>query len=101
MSSGRVTALVLRGALALAHRHGLPRCSLAAGVAHADPSFVLTQSGAGPGDVVHFSISGTESRATYSLEVDGEEAAEGSVPADGGVSGQFTMPDLGRREQRR
>jgi VTC domain-containing protein len=67
----------------------------AAAVAHADPTFVLTQSGAAPGDSVHFSISGTEGRATYSLEVDGEELGEGSVPEDSGVSGTFTMPDLG------
>jgi hypothetical protein len=68
---------------------------LGAGVAHADPSFVLNQAGAGPGDKVHFSISGMESRATYSLEVDGESAGEGTVAAGGSVSGVFTMPDLG------
>jgi VTC domain-containing protein len=72
---------------------------LGAVVAHADPSFVLTQSGAGPGDRVHFSISGTESRATYSLEVDGEGVAEGSVPAGSGISGEFTMPNLGNTSE--
>jgi VTC domain-containing protein len=64
-------------------------------VAHADPAFVLTQSGAGPGDRVGFTISGPDGRATYSLEVAGEDVAEGSVPADSAVSGSFTMPDLG------
>jgi hypothetical protein len=64
-------------------------------VAHADPAFVLTQSGAGPGDMVQFSISGPDGRGTYSLEVDGREVAEGSVPADSSISAAFTMPDFG------
>jgi MYXO-CTERM domain-containing protein len=65
------------------------------GVAFADVRLYVTESEAGPGDIVQFSISGTESRATYALEIDDREIAQGSVPADESVSGEFTMPDLG------
>jgi hypothetical protein len=69
---------------------------LGAVVAYADPGFVLTQSEASAGEAVHFTISGTdEDGATYELEIGDKEVAEGSVPADTGVSGAFTMPDLG------
>ena len=61
--------------------------------AHAAPSFTLLQADAAPGEKVGFNISGTEPAATYVLEVDGDEVAEGSVPADG--VGDFTMPNLG------
>jgi hypothetical protein len=69
---------------------------LGTAVAHADPSFTLTRSAAKPGEAVSFSISGTESRATYDVEVGDREVAGGSVPAGSRVSGAFTMPDLGR-----
>jgi VTC domain len=63
--------------------------------ARADPTFVLSQSTAGPGEPVHFSIAGTETRASYILEVAGHEVGQGSVPAETGYAGDFTMPDLG------
>jgi hypothetical protein len=57
--------------------------------AHADPSFVLTDTQARAGDPVHFSITGAQ-KLTYELEVGDIEVLEGSA-----VSGQFTMPNLG------
>ena len=61
----RHRALGARTALAVATAFLL----LGAAVAHADPAFVLSASGAAPGDVVHFSIADTDGSATYSLEV--------------------------------
>jgi VTC domain-containing protein len=72
---------------------------LGAVVAQADQGvgFTLSEQGAAAGDVVHFSIFGAEDRATYTLEIDGEDVAEGTVPADAAVTGAFTMPDLGQK----
>jgi hypothetical protein len=51
---------------------------------------------AGPGDTVSFSISGIEPGATYTLNLGGHEVASGAnnTPYNG-VSGTFTMPNLG------
>ena len=51
---------------------------------------------AGPGDTVSFSISGIEPGATYTLSLGGQEVASGTnnTPYNG-VSGTFTMPNLG------
>jgi hypothetical protein len=51
---------------------------------------------AGPGDTVSFSISGIEPGATYTLSLGGHEVASGTnnTPSNG-VSGTFTMPNLG------
>jgi hypothetical protein len=51
---------------------------------------------AGPGDTVSFSISGIEPGATYTLSLGGHEVASGTnnTPYNG-VSGTFTMPNLG------
>jgi hypothetical protein len=51
---------------------------------------------AGPGDTVSFSISGIEPGATYTLNLGGQEVASGTnnTPYNG-VSGTFTMPNLG------
>jgi hypothetical protein len=68
---------------------------VSAGVAHADPSFVLTESEARAGDTVHFSISGAEGRVTYDLEIEDREVVEDGAGSGRSVSGQFTMPDLG------
>jgi hypothetical protein len=68
---------------------------LDAAVAYGDPSFLLTESKAGRGDEVPFSISGTEEGATYALQVGATEVAQGSDPDGNGISGEFTMPDLG------
>jgi hypothetical protein len=72
-----------------------PLLLLGAVDAIADPGFVLTTSRAAAGDPVHFSISDTESGATYGLEIGGEEVSEGSDSAGRGISGVFTMPNLG------
>jgi len=70
--------------------------SMSAAAAHADPSFVLAESQARAGDVVHFSITGADDRVTYEVEVADREVLEGEADADGGViSGQFTVPHLG------
>jgi hypothetical protein len=67
---------------------------MSAAVAHADPSFVLAESQARAGDVVHFSITGADDRVTYEVEVAGRDVLEGE--AEGSViSGQFAMPHLG------
>jgi hypothetical protein len=67
---------------------------LSVAVAHARPSFELTDSTARAGDVVHFSISGVEGwGVAYHLEVGGEDVQDGRDRA--AVAGAFTMPDLG------
>ena len=68
---------------------------MSAGVAHADPSFVIAESQARAGDAVHFSITGADGDddLTYELEVADRTVLEGA--AEGNVSGSFTMPDLG------
>jgi hypothetical protein len=83
----------MRGARAGGALFSLLIFLLGAGVAHADPSFVLAESGARAGDPVHFSISGAEGRVEYEVEVGGRDVAAGS--GAGTVSGQFTMPNLG------
>lgn len=51
---------------------------------------------AGPGDTVWFSISSIEPGATYTITLDGHEVASGTNDTSyNGVSGSFTMPDLG------
>jgi hypothetical protein len=51
---------------------------------------------AGPGDTVSFSISGIEPGATYTLNLAGHQVASGTNNAPyNGVSGTFTMPNLG------
>jgi hypothetical protein len=83
----------MRGARAGGALVGLLIFLLSAGVAQADPSLVLAESGARAGDPVHFSISGAEGRVEYEVEVGGRDVAAGS--GAGAVSGQFTMPNLG------
>jgi VTC domain-containing protein len=79
-----LTVLVLVGAMAFA-----------TAVAEAEPSFVLSESSARPGEAVHFSISGIDDAVSYALEVDGDELIEGRAPGDGSIAGAFTMPNLG------
>jgi hypothetical protein len=69
---------------------------LGAAVAQAEPSFALLDTQAVPGALVHFSISGSEDRGTFSIEVDDEEVAEGSLPEGSTFAGAFTMPELGK-----
>jgi hypothetical protein len=55
---------------------------------------------AGPGDTVSFSISSIEPGATYSIVLEGHEVASGvNDTSYNGVSGTFTMPDLGSQPQ--
>ncbi len=71
---------------------------LSGAVAHARPSFELTDSTARAGDAVHFSISGVEGwGVAYHLEVGGEDALDGRDR--NAVAGTFTMPDLGDGER--
>jgi hypothetical protein len=50
---------------------------------------------AGPGDTVSFSISSIEPGATYDLRIAGVEVSGTNDTPYNGVSGTFTMPDLG------
>jgi hypothetical protein len=68
---------------------------MSAAVAHADPSFVVAESQARAGDVVHFTISGADGKLTYDIEVDDRDVLKGS--GKGVIGGQFTMPDLGSK----
>ena len=55
---------------------------------------------AGPDDPVSFSISGIEPGATYNLSVEGQQVASGvNNTNNNGVSGSFSMPDLGSQAQ--
>ena len=63
-------------------------------IAHADPGVVISESQLRAGDAVHFFIIGGEGHVTYEIEVAGRDLLKGSGDG-GGVSGQFTMPDLG------
>jgi hypothetical protein len=50
---------------------------------------------AGPGGNVPFTIAGTDVGAAYSISVGGTQVADGTDADGGGVSGSFTMPDMG------
>jgi hypothetical protein len=54
---------------------------------------------AGPGDTVSYSISGIEPSATYSFTIAGLTVSGTNTNSYPGVSGTFTMPDLGSEEQ--
>jgi hypothetical protein len=65
-----------------------------------DVHLVLPDS-AGPGDTVSYSIAGISNGATYSFTIAGKEisgANTSSDPAVNGVSGTFTMPNLGSQQ---
>ena len=68
--------------------------TMSAGVAHADPGFVIAESQVRAGDTVHFSITGGEGRVTYEIEVGDRDVTKGSGE-HGAASGQFTIPDFG------
>lgn len=54
--------------------------------------------GAAPGDSVPFSIPDSELGDTYTVWIDGQQVAAGADETDElGVSGSFTMPDLGSK----
>jgi hypothetical protein len=58
-------------------------------------TLALDQS-AGPGDTVSYSIAGIVPGATYSFTIAGQEiSGKNTSSTDNGVSGTFTMPDLG------
>jgi hypothetical protein len=68
-----------------------------AAVAHARPSFTLTETSAHAGGVVHFSITGLSGNVAFEFEVGDEQVVDGT--ANGDVSGAFTVPDLGDEEK--
>ena len=72
---------------------------LLAGTAYAcnDPELDLVDREAKAGDTVHFSIINTKPGAEYTIEIVGHgQIASGTDTTDAeGVSGSFTMPDLG------
>src|SRR5262249_29462952 len=53
----------------------------------------------GPGDTVSYSISGIEPNATYGFTIAGTNVSGTNTTANNGVSGTFTMPDLGSQPQ--
>jgi hypothetical protein len=54
---------------------------------------------AGPGDTVSYSIAGIVPNATYSFTIAGQEiSGSNTSSSDNGVSGTFTMPDLGSQQ---
>ena len=64
-----------------------------------DPAIGVSASQVGPGSIVPFSFTGTDSSATWKVSVGGEVVASG--PASGPtVSGTFVMPDLGSTAMR-
>jgi hypothetical protein len=59
-------------------------------------SGTVTPSSAGPNDPMGFSISGVEPGADYTVRVEGQQVAGGvNGSNNNGVSGGFSMPDLG------
>lgn len=61
---------------------------------------LTTSPSAGPGDPVSFSISGIEPGANYTVTFQGQTVASGTnATNNNGVSGTFSMPDLGSQEQ--
>jgi hypothetical protein len=57
---------------------------------------LTTSPSAGPGDPVSFSISGIQPGAHYSVTFEGRGVASGTnTSSNNGVSGSFSMPDLG------
>lgn len=61
---------------------------------------LTTSPNAGPGDPVSFSIAGIGLGANYTVTLQGQDVASGTnTTNDNGVSGSFTMPDLGRTAQ--
>ncbi len=68
----------------------------ATALACSEPNLVLGESQAGAGDIVSYSVSGTDQGASYTLSVDGTGVGSGTdSTAAPGTSGSFTMPDLG------
>jgi acylphosphatase len=55
----------------------------------------LSQQSANAGDTVTFSISGTEAGEEWRLSIDGDQIKQGTDPNGGGVTGKFTVPNLG------
>jgi hypothetical protein len=53
---------------------------------------------AGPGDTVSYSISGIEPTSSYSFTIAGKEISGTNTTGNPGVSGTFTMPDLGSQQ---
>jgi hypothetical protein len=66
-------------------------------VAQADPRFSVDTPEAHAGDAVQFTISNVDDEVTYVVEVEDRVVASGTTPDDEGVSGGFTMPDLGSK----
>jgi hypothetical protein len=61
---------------------------------------LTTSPSAGPGDPVSFGISGIEPGAHYTVTFQGQTVASGTnTTNNNGVSGSFSMPDLGSQEQ--
>jgi hypothetical protein len=88
-SALRIAALAIGTALVLA---------LGAATASAcnEPTLSLGKTQASAGETVPFTIGGTEEGANYTLAIRGQTVASGTdTTAQSGLSGSFSMPDLG------
>jgi|SRR5829696_355577 len=92
----------MRSRLALAFLIAVAACLAFTASASACPStiLVLSPKTAGSGETVYYSIKGIVPGASYSFTVAGKEiSGSNTSSSDNGVSGTFTMPDLGSQEQ--
>jgi hypothetical protein len=91
----------MRSRLPLAFLISVASCLAFTASAWACPTttLVFTPKTAGPGDTVSYSIAGIVPNATYSFTIAGREiSGTNTSSSDNGVSGTFTMPDLGSQQ---
>ncbi|HEY6654467.1 MAG TPA: hypothetical protein VI028_10100 [Solirubrobacterales bacterium] len=91
----------MRSRLPLAFLIAVASCLAFTASAWACPTttLVFTPKTAGPGDTVSYSIAGIVPNATYSFTIAGREiSGTNTSSSDNGVSGTFTMPDLGSQQ---
>jgi hypothetical protein len=91
----------MRSRLALAFLIAVVSCLAFTASAWACPTTTLVlDDSAGPGDTVSYSIAGIVPNATYSFTIAGQTVSgTNTSSSDNGVSGTFTMPDLGSQER--
>src|SRR5262249_11522647 len=90
----------MRSRVALAFLTAAAACLAFAATASACQNVNLWLPGsAGPGDTVPYSISGISPGTTYSFVIGGKEVSGANTSTNlNGVSGTFTMPDLGSEQ---
>jgi hypothetical protein len=90
----------MRSRLPLAFLIAVASCLAFTASAWACPTTTLVlPDSAGPGDTVSYSIAGIVPNATYNFTIAGQEiSGTNTSSSDNGVSGTFTMPDLGSQQ---